>query len=184
MRSIVSLTARSLPGTGVAEKTTVSPECSSTSRWSLLAIRRRAESGSPWLPVEITTTFSSGKLSISRGWMKRPEGASAMPRLEAMLKFLRIERPTSATRRSSFTAASITCWTRWMLEAKEVTMIRPLQPAKVSSSAGPTLDSDGAIPGRSALVESPQSSSRPSRPSSASREMSAGRPSTGVWSNL
>ena len=52
------------------------------------------------------------------------------------------------------------------------------------SSAGPTLDSDGATPGRSALVESPQSSSSPSRPSSASREMSAGRPSTGVWSNL
>jgi hypothetical protein len=100
-RSIVSLTARSLPGTGVAEKTTVSPECSSTSRWSLLAIRRRAESGSPWLPVEITITFSSGKLSISRGWMKSPEGALAMPRLEAMLKFFRIERPTSATRRSS-----------------------------------------------------------------------------------
>ena len=147
MRSIVSLTARSLPGTGVAEKTTVSPECSSTSRWSLLAIRRSAESGSPWLPVEITTTFSSGKFSISRGWMKRPDGASAMPRLEAMLKFLRIERPTSATRRSNCTAASITCWTRWMLEAKEVTTMRPSQPAKVSSRAGPTLDSEGAMPG-------------------------------------
>src|SRR6478735_3682212 len=53
MRSIVSLTARSLPGTGVAEKTTVSPECSSTSRWSLFAIRRSAESGSPCLPVEL-----------------------------------------------------------------------------------------------------------------------------------
>ena len=53
-------------------------------------------------------------------------------------------------------------------------MIRPSQRAKVSSSAGPTLDSEGATPGRSALVESPQSSSRPSRPSSASREMSAG----------
>ena len=44
-----------------------------------------------------------------------------------MLKFLRIERPTRATLRSSLTAASITCWTRWMLEAKEVTMIRPSQ---------------------------------------------------------
>ena len=97
--------------------------------------------------MEITTTFSSGKSSISRGWMKRPLGALAMPRLEAMLKFLRIERPTRATRRSSATAASITCCTRWMLEAKEVTMTRPLQAEKVSSSAGPTLDSDGAIPG-------------------------------------
>ncbi len=71
-----------------------------------------------------------------------------------------------------------------MLEANEVTMIRPLQWENCCSSAGPTLDSDGATPGRSALVESPQSSSRPSLPSSASREMSAGRPSTGVWSNL
>jgi hypothetical protein len=33
-RSIVSLTARSLPGIGVAEKTTVSPDRSSTCGWS------------------------------------------------------------------------------------------------------------------------------------------------------
>ena len=64
-------------------------------------MRRSAESGSPWLPVEITTTFSSGKSSISLGEMKSPSGAEAMPRFEAMLKFLRIERPTRATRRSS-----------------------------------------------------------------------------------
>ena len=62
MRSIVSLTARSLPGIGVAEKTTVSPECSSTSRWSLLAIRRSAESGSPWLPVEIDDDLLVGEV--------------------------------------------------------------------------------------------------------------------------
>ena len=106
--------------------------------------------------------------------MKSPEGAVAIPRLDAMLKFLRIERPTSATRRSSWIAVSITCCTRWMLEANEVTMIRPLQSEKVSSRAGPTLDSDGAVPGRSALVESPQSSSNPSPPNSASLVMSAG----------
>jgi len=51
MRSIVSLTDRSFPGIGVAEKITVSPEWSSTSGWSRWAIRRRAESGSPWLAV-------------------------------------------------------------------------------------------------------------------------------------
>ena len=71
-----------------------------------------------------------------------------------------------------------------MLEANEVTMIRPSQSEKVSSRAGPTLDSDGAVPARSALVESPQSRRTPSLPSSASRETSAGTPSTGVWSNL
>ena len=71
-----------------------------------------------------------------------------------------------------------------MFDAKQVTMIRPWQRAKTSSSCGPTIDSDSDKPGRSAFVESPQSSSMPSRPSSASRATSAGMPSTGVWSNL
>ena len=184
IRSIVSLTERSLPGIGVAEKITVSPEWSSTSAWSAWAMRRSADRGSPWLPVEIATTLWSGKDSISRAGISMPSGTWAMPRLEAMLKFLRIERPTSATRRSSSAAASITCWTRCTLEANEVTMIRPRQRENRSSRAGPTLDSDGATPGRSALVESPKRHSTPSRPSSASRETSAGLPSTGVWSNL
>ena len=56
----MSLTARSLPGIGVAEKTTVSPARSSTCGWSRYAIRRRAESGSPWEPVETMTIFSGG----------------------------------------------------------------------------------------------------------------------------
>jgi hypothetical protein len=60
MRSIVSFTARSLPGIGVAEKITVSPPWSETWGWSPCAIRRSAESGSPWLPVEITTSLWSG----------------------------------------------------------------------------------------------------------------------------
>ena len=137
-------------------------------------MRRSADSGSPWLPVEIATTSWSGKDSISRAGISSPSGIRAMPRFEAMLKFLRIERPTSATRRSSSAAASITCWTRWTLEANEVTMIRPRQREKRSSRAGPTLDSDGATPGRSALVESPQRQRTPSRPSSARRETSAG----------
>ena len=178
------MTARSLPGIGVAEKITVSLEWSCTSRWSLWAIRLSAESGSPWLPVEMTTTFSSGKSSISFGWIMIPCGALAISRLEAMLKFLRIERPTRATLRSSAAAASIACWTRWMFDANEVTTIRPLQRENTSISAGPTLDSDGATPGRSALVESPQRARTPSLPSSARRETSAGLPSTGVWSNL
>ena len=51
-------------------------------------------------------------------------------------------------------------------------------PADMSS------DSDSEIPGRSTFVESPHRSSRPFRPSSARRDMSAGAPPTGVWSNL
>ena len=101
-----------------------------------------------------------------------------------MFTFFRIERPTSDTLRPTTEAASTTCWTRWMFEAKQVTTTRPRQRAKTSSSFGPTADSDVDTPGRSALVESPHSSNRPSRPSSARRATSAGTPSTGVWSNL
>ena len=113
-----------------------------------------------------------------------PSGSSMWPSERPMLTFLRIERPTSATLRPSAAAASTTCWTRWMLEAKLVTMMRPSAREKTSSRCGPTPRSEGENPGRSALVESPHSSSTPSRPSSARREMSAGSPSTGVWSNL
>ena len=101
-----------------------------------------------------------------------------------MLRFLRIERPITATRRSSATAASITCWRRWTLDAKDVTTTRPSARPMTSFSTGPTLASDGAVPRRSALVESPHSSSTPSLPSSARRAASVGGPSTGVWSNL
>ena len=54
-----------------------------------------------------------------------------------MLTFLRIERPTSATLRPSAAAASTTCCTRWMFEAKLVTTMRPSQRAKTSSRCGP-----------------------------------------------
>jgi len=71
-----------------------------------------------------------------------------------------------------------------MLDAKLVTMIRPSARENTSSRCGPTPRSLGEKPCRSALVESPHRSSSPSLPSSASRETSAGLPSTGVWSNL
>ena len=52
----------------------MSPECSSTCGWSRWAMRRSALSGSPWEPVEMTTTLWSGKLSISRGLDEHPLG--------------------------------------------------------------------------------------------------------------
>ena len=52
--------------------------------------------------------------------------------------------------------------------------MRPLARLKTSSRFGPATFSLGAKPGRSPFVESPQSSSSPSRPSSARRETSAG----------
>ena len=112
------MTARSLPGIGVAANTTVSPRRSLIVRWSLCAIRRSADSGSPWEPVEITTTLSSGQSSTSLGWISIPSGTSMCPSERPMSTFLRIERPTSETLRPSAAAASTTCWTRWMLEAK------------------------------------------------------------------
>ena len=165
MRSIVSLTARSLPGIGVAEKITVSPSCSSTCGWSPWAMRRSAESGSPWLPVEITTSLWSGKSSISLAPTSIPSGTSMWPSLRPMFTFLRIERPTSETLRPSAAAASTTCCTRWMFEAKQVTTMRPLAarerpPRAAARRSTPT----ATCPARSALVESPHSSSRPSRP--------------------
>ena len=69
-------------------------------------------------------------------------------------------------------------------EAKLVTTTRPAACSMTFSSCGPTDASLIDQPGRSAFVESPHRSSRPSRPSSASRDTSAGTPSTGVWSNL
>ena len=54
----------SLPGTGVAEMMTVSPSWMERERCSPLAMRERAESGSPWLPVQSTTILSSG-MSLS-----------------------------------------------------------------------------------------------------------------------
>ena len=184
MRSTVSFTARSLPGIGVAEKITVSPLCRSTSRWSPAAMRRNADRGSPWLPVDTTTSFSSGKSSIIFGLTSIPSGTSMWPSWRPMFTFLRIERPSRATLRPSAEAASTTCCTRWMFEAKQVTTMRPSQRAKASRSSGPTRDSESDQPGLSALVESPHRRSTPSRPSSASRAISAGIPSTGVWSNL
>ena len=64
-----------------------------------------------------------------------------------MLTFLRIERPTSDTLRPRWEAASITCCTRWMFDAKLVTMIRPWARANTSCSCGPTPRSDGREPG-------------------------------------
>ena len=103
----------------------MSPECSFTFGCSPCAMRRSADSGSPWLPVVSITSRSSGKLSISLGDTSSPSGTSAWPSWRAMLRFLRIERPTTATRRSSAIAASITCWRRCTLDANDVTTTRP-----------------------------------------------------------
>ena len=67
MRSIVSLTARSLPGIGVAEKMTVSPVVEPHLR---VVVMGHAAQGRQRLALAAgreITSFSSGKSSISRG---------------------------------------------------------------------------------------------------------------------
>ena len=54
------VTAFSLPGTGDAEMMTVSPFSMEMVLWLPLAMRASADSGSPWLPVHMTTTCSGG----------------------------------------------------------------------------------------------------------------------------
>ena len=52
-------------------------------------------------------------------------------------------RPIIKTRRSYFTAASITCWIRDTSEENVVTMTRPKALAMTFSSEAPTVCSDG-----------------------------------------
>ena len=61
----IDCTLFSLPGIGVAEMITVSDSWIERDLCSPLAMRASAESGSPWLPVQSTTIFSSGMRSTS-----------------------------------------------------------------------------------------------------------------------
>ena len=101
-----------------------------------------------------------------------------------MLRFLRIERPITATERPTSTATSIACCIRWMFEANQEMRTRPCFEGMICLNASPTTRSERVNPGRSAFVESPSRRSTPRFPSSASVPTSVRRPSTGVWSSF
>ena len=101
-----------------------------------------------------------------------------------MLRFLRMERPTTETFRPTCTATSIACCMRWRFEAKEATTTRPCLAGMIGRNSSPTSALGPVTPGRSAFVESPSSKSTPRLPISASRPTSVCIPSTGVWSIL
>ena len=101
-----------------------------------------------------------------------------------MFRVLRIDRPMTATFRSTSAATSIACCMRCTFDANEETKIRPRRTGISWRKASPTTRSDRVTPGRSALVESPTSRSTPRFPMSASRPTSVRMPSTGVWSIL
>ena len=54
-------TGRSLPGITREEKIAVSPASSTRSRCSPVAILAIEARGSPWLPVQMNSTFSRGR---------------------------------------------------------------------------------------------------------------------------
>ena len=93
-------------------------------------------------------------------------------------------RPVTATFRPHLAAASSTCWTRWTLEAKVVTMMRSSQFWNWRMKVAPTVFSEGVKPGRSTLVESAHRHRTPSLPSSPRRARSITSPSMGVESIL
>ena len=102
-----------------------------------------------------------------------------------MFRFLRIERPTTATLRPVCTATSIACCIRWTFEAKEATRIRPgpLRDDLAERLADQPL---GAGEARAARRSSSRRAAGRRRgcPISASRPTSVRKPSTGVWSSF
>ena len=68
------VTVFSLPGMGRAEMMMKSDGPTLTLRWLDCAMRDSADSGSPWLPVVISTTFSGGYLLTSSTSMRTLSG--------------------------------------------------------------------------------------------------------------
>ena len=117
-------TDHSLPGIGWALMTTTSPSSMRNRLLSPVAINESADIGSPWEPVEMTQICPSERRSTSSMSTSVPSGIDRMPRRTARSTFLPIDRPSVATRRPLATAASMTCWTRWMWLAKQATTTR------------------------------------------------------------
>ena len=157
------VTPVSLPGIGCELRMTVSFSWISSQRLSPEASRARADIGSPCEPVEITHTSPGGRPSMSSMSMSTESGMRNTPSLRARATFFFIDRPRVATRRPKDWAASATCWTRWMWEAKQVTIRRrPSWACMTLYRTAPTEVSDREWPGESALVESDRRRRMPS----------------------
>ena len=64
-----------------------------------------------------------------------------------MLRFFRIERPITATLRSTSAATSIACCMRWMFDANDVIRTRPVRCGMIWRKASPTTRSERVKPG-------------------------------------
>ena len=148
-------------------------------------IRESADSGSPWVPVVMSTSRSGAIISAAAISMMSSSATLRNPSSLAIPILRTIERPTNETRRPNATAASMICWTRSTFDAKQATMTRlPSAPLISRCNVGPTSLSDGPTPGISALVESQRKRSTPASPSRDIPGRSVGRPSGGSWSSL
>ena len=76
------------------------------------AMRDSADSGSPWLPVVMSTTFSGGYLLISSMGISTLSGACRYPSSRAISVLETMLRPLTATLRPDSMARSMICCTR------------------------------------------------------------------------
>ena len=120
----------------------MSPSITLMSRWSLLAMRTKAEVGSPWLPVVISTTSWGGNLRSSLRFWRIPGGIFRYPISVATATLSSMLRPTIPTLRWARSAASTTCCTLEIREANVATITRPGASAMARSKASPTTRSD------------------------------------------
>src|SRR2546425_1285988 len=121
--------------------------------------------------------MSCGRTTIPSG-MRKHSRSCAISTLSTML------RPTKATFRPTRCAISMTCWMRWMDDAKQESTTLRGAVRQSSSMRGTTARSVGVKPGRSTFVLSLKSARTPSLPQRAKACTSNAAPSTGVWSIL
>ena len=111
--------------------------------WSPLAMRVSADVGSPWLPVVMIAIRSGGSLFIlSSDAEDLARGVEVAP-LARHLDVVHHAAAGDEDPPPGFTAASMTCCTREISDAKVATMTRPWALAMIRSSVSPTLRSDG-----------------------------------------
>ena len=177
---MTSETYRSFPGIGVDEMMTVSPALIPSLACSPDAMRTRPDMGSPWLPVVKIQTLLSRTESTSSMLICIFSGRFKYPSSVATLAMRTMLRPDRQILRLYRFASSITCWRRWIFEAKVAMIMRPLASLKYSLKVAPTLFSEIVKPGRSALVLSDMRAKTPSLPSSPNLFKSITLPSMGV----
>jgi hypothetical protein len=145
-----------------------------------MAIRERADRGSPCDPVVTHSTEPAGYDGTSLSRICKPAGIERQPSRIAISAFWTMLRPTKATFRPKRSASRTSSCTRYRLEANVATTSIPVDDVKISSNAPTTSSSDPVKPGRSMLVLSAKSASTPSEPSVAKRWRSKCCPSSGV----